>query len=132
LPITELLESLEEMMMSHPTDVFFDALSLQGHDPALHHRTGTVRFDVSRGKKVDHWSVVIDNGKISVHQANGPADCAVAVDQQLFEAILAGETDPMAAMLRGTLLVEGDAELLLVARRLLQTPATIAALGGRS
>jgi putative sterol carrier protein len=120
--------------MSSPTDIFFDALSLRGHDPALHHRTGTVRFEVGRGKQVDHWTVVIDNGDISVSRADGPADCVISVDQGLFEAILDGQTDPMAAMLRGTLMLQGDAELLLAARRLLQ-PATMpatATVGGQS
>jgi putative sterol carrier protein len=105
--------------MASPTDAFFDELSRRGHEPAFGNRTATVRFDVARNKHTDHWTVAINKGDIAVSRADGPADCIIGADQQLFDALATGRTNPMAAMLRGSLLVEGDAELLVAARRLL-------------
>jgi len=111
------------MAMANPTDSFFAELGRRGYEPALRNRTATVRFDVTRGKQVDRWSVRIDKGDITVSHGDGLADCVIAADQALFEAIATGQANPMTATLRGTLRVEGDAELLVTAKRLLHPPS---------
>ncbi len=112
--------------MASRTDVFFDELTRRGHEPALRNRTATVRFDVVRGKNTDRWIVAIDKGDITVSRGDDPADCVLRADQKLFDALISGQTDPMAAMLRGALLTEGDVELLVAARRLLPPHASAA------
>lgn len=114
-----------------PTKRFFDDLNVRGHDPALRRRTATIRFDVAHGKHIDGWMVRIDKGNITVSTGDGPADCVLRADQRLFDAITSGETNPMAAMLRGTLLTEGDAELLVAARRLMSVAPSAPVETGR-
>jgi putative sterol carrier protein len=108
--------------MASPTDSFFDELNRRGHEPAFRNRTATIRFDVMHGKNTDRWIVAIDKGDLTVSRSDGPADCVLRGDRSLFDAFVTGRADPMAAMLRGELLADGDAELLVAARRLM--PAT--------
>jgi putative sterol carrier protein len=108
--------------MANPTDSFFAELGRRGHEPALQNRAATVRFDVTHGNEVDRWNVQIDRGDITVSRGDDRADCVIGADQTLFDAIATGKANPMTAMLRGTLRVEGDAELLVTARRLLPAP----------
>ena len=115
--------SAEGMAMPNSTDSFFTELGRRGHEPALQHRTATVRFDVTRGNDVDHWNVRIDNGDITVSRGDHRADCVIGADQAVFDAIATGQANAMAALLRGTLRVEGDAELFVIARHLLPAPA---------
>ena len=44
----------------------------------------------------------------SVTNADAPADCTVVVGREDLEAMAKGELDPMAAMLRGRLRIQGD------------------------
>lgn len=107
--------------MTSPTDTYFEMLSQRGHVPALRNRQATIRFDVDRGKQTDCWTVVIDKGDLDVSStpSTQPVDCVIRGDQQLFDDLLGGRTNAMAAMLRGALLTDGDVELLVAARRLL-------------
>jgi hypothetical protein len=41
--------------MIDATAEFFDALVERGHEPLLENATGTVRFDLKDGKKMDRW-----------------------------------------------------------------------------
>lgn len=117
--------------MASPTDAFFDELSRRGHEPGLQRRTSTLRFDVSRGnsrdREIDHWMVAVDHGDIAVSRDDGPADCVISADQRLFDALVQGQTNSMAAMLRGALLADGDVELLVETRRLMPGPTASSA-----
>lgn len=113
--------------MAGRTETFFDELSVRGHEPSLKNRTATMRFDVVHGKNTDSWIVAIDRGDIAVSRDDTVADCEFRLDRALFEAIVAGERNPMAATLRGSLITEGDIELLVAANRLLAAPPKAAA-----
>ena len=43
-----------------PTATFFDALAERGHEPLLRGASGSVRFDIVDGRKIDRRLVVID------------------------------------------------------------------------
>ena len=49
---------------------------------------------------------------------NAKADCVVRADSSVFDGIASGEMNPVAALLRGAIAVEGDPELLILLRRL--------------
>lgn len=111
--------------MTSTTAEFFDALSRRGFEPLLADITATARFDVVDGNRVDRWQVVIDKGEITVVPGSGDAACVLAADRPVFDGIVEGRVNPMAALLRGELTVSGDPELLVACQRLfLETTGT--------
>jgi predicted lipid carrier protein YhbT len=106
--------------MSDATDWFFDDLARRGHEPALGHVTGRVRFDIVHAEREGHWLVVIERGDITVSRRKGKSacDCSVRSDAELFERLARGEDNAMAATLRGALVCAGEVDLLLAVQRL--------------
>ncbi len=98
--------------MSAPTEGFFDELGRRGHEPLLEHITGTLRFDLDHDNETDHWLVNVANGDITVSNKNVKADSVIHTDKALFDRIVAGQANAMAAMLRGLIGVEGNRQLV--------------------
>ena len=113
--------------MADATTQFFTELEERGHDPRLGKVRGSMRFDLSNGSRRARWLVTVDRGDITVSRRNGKADCVVRTDQAVFEAVARGELNAMAAVLRGLVQIEGEAELLVFFQRLLPAPARDAA-----
>jgi len=122
--------------MTDTTTQFFEELRQRDHDPQLEHSRGTLRFDIATGKETDHWLVMIDKGDVTVSHRGGEADATVGADKSVFDAIASGKASPVAAVLRGTLHVDGNLRLLSLFRRLLPGPPAVkapaAARTGRS
>jgi putative sterol carrier protein len=110
--------------MTDSTAEFFEGLGRRGHEPLLEKAGGIVRFDLGDGKRTDRWFVALDKGDVSVSRKNVAADCVVRADRRLFEAMMRGEVNAMAAYLRGELILEGDPELLVLFQRVLPGPAS--------
>ena len=108
--------------MSDTTVQFFEELGRRGHEPLLEHATGTIRFELAQGKRTDRWLVSIKKGDITVSHGNGEADTVVNADEALFHRLVSGEQNAMAALLRGTVDVEGRVQLLAQFQRLLPGP----------
>jgi putative sterol carrier protein len=108
--------------MTDTTTAFFQALEARGHAPRLEKVTGTFRFDLTNGKRKERWLVTVDKGDIDVSHRNAKADCVVRADKKVFEGIVTGKVNAFAAVLRGTLKVEGDAELMALFQRVLPAP----------
>jgi putative sterol carrier protein len=106
--------------MRTSTAAFFEELGRRGHEPLLERVSASVRFDISDGASVDHRLLHIDRGHIRVtsDDAEVSADCAVIIDDALFDGIINGRTGAMAAFIRGALLIEGDPEVLVLVQRL--------------
>lgn len=100
------------------TDLFFDTIKQRGHEPMLERVSGSVRFDLHSGRDTRHWLVGIDRGDTSVSRRNGKADTVVQTDAGLFDRIVTGQANAMAAMLRGLVGVEGDPQLAVLIQRL--------------
>jgi len=108
--------------MTDPTSDFFEELKQRGHEPLLETASGSFRFEIVDGKKVDRWLVVVDKGEVTVTHRGGPADCALRADKADFDALARGELSAVAAVLRGTLTLEGNWRLFVVFRRILPGP----------
>jgi putative sterol carrier protein len=108
--------------MTTSTAEFFDNLGRRGHEPLLKRVDGTVRFDITDGDRTEHRLAKIDHGQIRVSADNEPADCVLAGDRSVFDAIVGARTTMMAALLRGELTVDGDPELLVLTQRLFPGP----------
>jgi hypothetical protein len=107
---------------SDPTAEFFDRLAARGHEPMLALGTGSIRFDLVAGKRTERWLLTIDRGDVSVSRRNARAMCVVRTEKKLFDGIVRGEVNALAALLRGALTTEGDPELLMRFQRIFPGP----------
>jgi putative sterol carrier protein len=105
-----------------PATRFFDDLASRGHEPLLEKATGTLRVDLTNGRRLTRWLVAIERGQVKVSRENRKADCVVRADRAAFERIVSGRENGMAAMLRGSIAVEGNPMLLVLFQRLLPGP----------
>jgi len=108
--------------MTDPTTTFFEGLSRRGREPMVGGVTATVRFDVTHGTGTRSWLLTIDHGDFTVAPGPGSADCVISADETLFSALIRGEANAMAALLRGELAVTGDPELLVTVQRIFPAP----------
>jgi hypothetical protein len=113
--------------MSDPTAEFFAGLPERGNEPLLERTSGVLRFDLTKGKTTEHWLVTITKGTMAVSREDGPADCVVRTDKQLFDGIAQGEVNAMAALLRGAITITGldhphELEVLMLFHRLFPGP----------
>ncbi len=124
--------------MTDATADFFDGLSRRGHEPRLANVRGTVRFVIDQSGHTDEWCLSIDHGALRVSAGAGGADCAdpdcvVGAARDVFGGVATGEVNAMAAMLRGDLLLSGNAELIAACQWLFGPPpgASVPAEAGR-
>ena len=108
--------------MTNATTRFFESLEAPGHEPRLEKVRASLRFDLENGKKRNRWHVAVDKGAMAVSHKNAHADCIVRSDSSVFEGIASGEVNPVAAVLRGAIDIEGDPELLMLLLRLFPAP----------
>jgi len=95
------------------TQTFFESLSQRGHEPLLTKLSGTIRFDAVCDDRVEHWYVTLIKGTVKVSHSKATADAVIRADQSMLDGIFSGLENAMAAILRGALIPEGDAALLL-------------------
>ena len=100
---------------------FFEKLAAQ-HQPLLRNMSGTLRFDVIRDNETEYWHVTIARGDAAVTRDAGTADSSVRVRAELFDDIVSGRANAMAAVLRGDIGVEGNTELLMRVQRTFPGP----------
>jgi putative sterol carrier protein len=105
-----------------PTRAFFDDLAAREHEPLLQGASGTVRFDLVDGRRVEHWYVSIDNGDVTVSHELAAADTVLRTERSVFDRIASGRMNALAAVLRGELLPDGDLSLLMGFQRLFPGP----------
>jgi putative sterol carrier protein len=106
------------MKMGDVTTDFFNTLRRRGHEPFLRNTTGTVRFDLSGGDRVETWYLTVTSGDIAVSNSKADADAVVSCDRALMNGMLVGEINAMAAALRGVIVPQGDLGLVLSVARL--------------
>jgi putative sterol carrier protein len=109
--------------MTDATAEFFQRLAGRGHEPLLEKVKGTIRFDLVDRARTERWLVTLDKGDVSVSRKNVAADCIVRAEKTLFDAMVSGDANGMAALLRGELTFDGDPEFLVLFQRVLPAPA---------
>jgi putative sterol carrier protein len=107
-------------MTDHTTD-FFDRLGSQPQ-PLLNQVTATMRIDLDERNATRHWYLDIDKGRDGVSERNAEADVVVHTNHSLFERVVTGQANAMAATLRGQLTIDGDRQLLVAFQRLMPGP----------
>jgi putative sterol carrier protein len=116
------MKCVERRPLMEATTAFFHELGTRGHEPLLEKATGTIRFELTNGRRKARWLVTVAKGDVTVSHRNARADCVIRVDHGLFDQIVTGEENAMAAMLRGAVSVEGRPELLVLFQRLFPAP----------
>ena len=109
-------------MKPDPTARFFDGLAQRGHEKLLRKATGRTRFEIVDGRRTRRWSVIVARGDMVVEQDGGDADCVIRAERRLFERVVSGRANAVAAVLRGEIAVEGDWRLLVAVQRLFTSP----------
>jgi putative sterol carrier protein len=105
------------------TSDFFNNLRRSGHQPLLRNTSGSVRFDLADGGRVESWYLTVRRGSIAVSHKQTDADAVVSCDKALFDRMIRGEVNAMAATLRGLIIAEGDLGLVLSLARLFRGAA---------
>jgi putative sterol carrier protein len=83
---------------------------------------GSLRFDVVRGEATSSWHVRIDDGHVTVDRAAADADAVARLNEPLFDDIVTGRANAMAAALRGEIALDGSPQLLTIFQRLFPGP----------
>jgi putative sterol carrier protein len=110
--------------MADATAEFFGELARRGHEPLLEKATGTLRFDLVDGKRIERWRVAMEKGDVTVSRKSAAADCVVRTDKSVFDSLARGELQTLTAFLRGLLRLEGEGELLVLFQRVFPGPPT--------
>ncbi len=108
--------------MPDATAEFFDAIGRRGHEPLLGSTSGTLRFDLAEGRRVEHWYVTIKKGDIAVSNKDADAEAVVRLEKSTFDSMATGKVNAMAAALRGVLAPEGNLGLVISFQRLFPGP----------
>ena len=101
---------------------FLELVKQRGQEPALQRTSGTVRFDVDRDGRTDHWRLAIHRGAVDVTRDAGTADCVVHGKAEVMDGLASGRSNALTALLRGELSLEGDRRLLVRVQRLFPDP----------
>ncbi|ASW56366.1 SCP2 sterol-binding domain-containing protein [Plantactinospora sp. KBS50] len=104
------------------TTRFFEDLNRSQHEPLLQKVVGSVRFDLHEAARTEHWVLEIDRGKVRVSREDRETDLVVNSSPGMFEKLVRGEENTIAALLRGAITVTGNALLILRIERLFPGP----------
>ena len=109
---------------------FFGGLAERRREPLLRNVSGTLRFDLVDGERVEHWYLTVKNGDVAVSHKEAEADATVRIGKALFAGMTAGKVNAMAAALRGALVPQGNLALIVSFQRLFPGPAASRAKAG--
>src|SRR2546423_7862069 len=87
------------------TREFFETLETRVDPAKAAGLTATYLFEI---EGAGNWTVDVDDGKVSVSENIGEADCTISASSETFMKIARGEQNPTAAYMSGELKVKGD------------------------
>jgi putative sterol carrier protein len=106
-----------------PTATFFAKLAERSHEPLLRKMSGSTRFEIVDGRRIRRWYLTVDQGDLSVGtDAPSTTACTIRADKAVFDKLVSGRMNAVAAVLRGDLVVDGDWRLLVRLQRLFPSP----------
>ena len=108
--------------MPDPTSEFLEGLAGRGRIPSLQRTTRTLRLDVDRDGRTEHWLLDIRRGTIAVSRSDAEADCVIAASGALMDDLVTGRANAMASTLRDDLVLSGDPNVLVRFQRLFPDP----------
>jgi SCP-2 sterol transfer family len=113
-------------IVSEPIEEFFERLTRGGPDGLPRRADGSLRIDLTSGTTTERWFITMHGGDVSVSHRNAKADSVIRTSEKVFEGMVTGRVNAMAAALRGVVSLEGDPTLLVLFQRALPGPPPIA------
>jgi putative sterol carrier protein len=117
--------------MTEASDAFFDKLRVVGRVDMLARVNGSMRVELTEGRKTSKTQITVRRGHVSVGPAGGEADCMIYAPMPVWDALVTGQAQPMTAFLRGAMVAAGDAAMLVLMRRLFSIVGQLSIVGQR-
>jgi hypothetical protein len=116
------------MTTSRVTTELFEDLAEHGEGALPARISGVLRIELVDGRKAENWTISVDKGNVALIRGKpGESECTLRCDKALFDQLVLGQENAMAAALRGDIVLDGACWRLLVAlQRLLPDAAVIA------
>lgn len=98
--------------------------SLPARAPAVLHgpTSGTFQIDLTTQELTEHWLVELGPGRVRVTRESRPADAVWTSSKELFERLVTGRTQSIAALFRNEATFSGNVVLFLAFRRFFPDP----------
>ncbi|WP_341717825.1 SCP2 sterol-binding domain-containing protein [Micromonospora sp. FIMYZ51] len=103
--------------MSEATQQFFAALPARAPEVLRTPISGTLRIDLSDGQRTEHWLVRMRPGTAEVEQGSDAADAIWYCGLDLFDRLVTGRAQALAALFRNESTYTGNVVLFLAFRR---------------
>ncbi|MEU8328191.1 SCP2 sterol-binding domain-containing protein [Micromonospora sp. NPDC048839] len=108
--------------MTQATERFFEALPSRAPDILGGLADGTLQIDLGDDRQTEHWLVRMRPGSVEVSRGRGPADAIWYSSAALFDRLIVGEAQGVAAVLRNESTFSGNVVLFLAFRRFFPDP----------
>ncbi|WP_030490115.1 SCP2 sterol-binding domain-containing protein [Micromonospora chokoriensis] len=108
--------------MTEAVERFFEALPSRAPDILGGLADGTLQIDLGDDHRTEHWLVRMRPGSVQVTRGRGPADAIWYSSAALFDRLITGEAQGVAAVLRNESTFSGNVVLFLAFRRFFPSP----------
>ncbi|WP_422737129.1 hypothetical protein ACN263_27430 [Micromonospora sp. WMMD729] len=108
--------------MTEATQRFFESLPARARTVLRGPVAGTLQIDLGIDHQTEHWLVRMRPGEAQATRERGPADAIWYSSAALFDRLIAGESQALAALLRNESTFSGDVKLFLAFRRFFPEP----------
>ncbi|MFI7603795.1 SCP2 sterol-binding domain-containing protein [Micromonospora sp. NPDC049366] len=108
--------------MGEATERFFESLPARAPEVLRGLVSGTLQIDLDTGEQTDHWLVRMRPGAVEVSRNRGPADAIWYSSEDLFDRLVSGRAQGVAAVLRNESTFSGNVVLFLAFRRFFPDP----------
>ncbi|MFC4146483.1 SCP2 sterol-binding domain-containing protein [Micromonospora mangrovi] len=108
--------------MGEAIEQFFAALPTSAQAVVRGPVSGTLQINLTTDNRTEHWLVELGPGSARVSRGPGEADATWYGSHDLFERLISGRDDGMAAMIRNESTFTGKVSLFLAFRRFFPAP----------
>ncbi|MCG5468764.1 SCP2 sterol-binding domain-containing protein [Micromonospora sp. LAH09] len=108
--------------MTEAAERFFESLPARAPDVLGGLADGTLQIDLGSDHRTEHWLVRMRPGSVQVTRERGPADAIWFSSAALFDRLITGEAQGVAAVLRNESTFSGNVVLFLAFRRFFPDP----------
>ncbi|WFF01713.1 SCP2 sterol-binding domain-containing protein [Micromonospora sp. WMMD964] len=108
--------------MTEAAERFFESLPARAPDVLVGLPEGTLQIDLGSDHRTEHWLVRMGPGSVQVTRERGPADAIWYSSEALFDRLISGAAQGVAAVLRNESTFSGNVVLFLAFRRFFPSP----------
>ena len=91
--------------MADSTKEFFEALAGRVDESKTAGMNNSYVFEI---EGAGTWLVSVEDGRVSVTEGEGEADCTISATEENFEKMVSGDLNPTTAYMTGKLKIKGD------------------------